>query len=84
MTLNLGSMEGISLMANSELNKDRYYYPAANDVVVQERRGASEKPLGPKVSMEEQKASRKFLTNQQKPSGANSGANPRPKDQSET
>ena len=69
-------------MAKAKLNKDRYYYPTANDVVVEERRGASEKPLGPQISMEEQKASRKFLTKQRKPSGVSSGANPRPKDQS--
>ncbi len=54
--------------------ENKHYYTA----VVEEKRGASEKPLGRQVSKEEQKASRKFLTNEQKASGANSGTNPHP------
>ena len=71
MTLNLGRIEGVVLMAKVKANKDRYYYPAADDPVLETRRGASEKPLGRRVSKEEQKASRKFLTNKRKHSGAN-------------
>ena len=43
--------------------ENKHYYTA----VVEEKRGASEKPLGRQVSKEEQKAS-----------GANSGTNPHP------
>ena len=58
-------------MAEDKISKDR------NQKTVTSRDGGPlEKPLGRQVSKEEQKASRKFLTNEQKPSGTNSGANP--------
>ena len=49
-------------------------YTGTTDRTLQ--RGASEKPLGPQVSMEAQKASRQVTTNEQQPAGGNSGANP--------
>ena len=48
-------------MAKAKANKDRYYYPAADDPVLETRRGASERPLGGLLSKEEHKASRQFL-----------------------
>ena len=45
------------------MTENKRYYAAAGE----EKRGASEKPLGSQVSKEAQKASRKFLTNEQKP-----------------
>ena len=62
-------------MAEGKSNRGRYY-ATVSDVSI--RRGASEKPLGRQVSKEEQKASRKFLTNEQKSSSANSETNPHP------
>ena len=41
-----------------------------------EKRGASEKPLGRQISMDEQKASRKFPMNEQKTSGIETKTNP--------
>ena len=62
-------------MAENKPDGDKHYYTAVEEVAL-EKRGASEKRLGRQVSMEEQKASRKFLTNEQKSSSANSGTNP--------
>ena len=50
-------------MAKNKLNRAKHDSTA----VVEEKREASEKPLEPQVSKEAQKASRKFLTHEQKP-----------------
>ena len=55
-------------MAEDTSNRGRCY-TTVSDVSV--RRGASEKPLGRQVPMEEQKASRKFLRNEQNPRAPN-------------
>ena len=58
-------------MAVDKVSKDRN-----QKTVISRDGGPLEKSLGRQVSKEEQKASRKFLTNEQKPSGTSSGANP--------
>ncbi len=61
-------------MAEDTFNKDRPYGTENHRDV--EKRGASEKPLGRQIPMDEQKASRKFPMNEQKTSGANPETNP--------
>lgn len=58
-------------------DRDEHYYTAVEEIALQ-KRGASEKRLGRQVSMEEQKASRKFLMNAQKPSGSAPEEDPNP------
>ena len=61
-------------MAEDTFNKDIRYRIEnhANSV----KRGASEKPLGRQISMDEQKASRKFPVNEQTPSRIQPETNP--------
>lgn len=61
-------------MVEDTYNRDRNYSTGNNGDY--EKRGASEKPLGRQIPMNEQKASRKFPMNEQKTSGIETKTNP--------
>ncbi len=64
-------------MAKDTINRDiNYRTENYGDV---EKRGASEKPLGRPIPMDEQKASRKFPMDEQKTSGVKPETNPHPR-----
>ena len=61
-------------MAENTFNRDISYRIENDKDTI--KRGASEKPLGRQISMDEQKASRKFPVNEQKTSGIEPETNP--------